>query len=110
MQYILFYEITNISNHKNDISCLFYLITKNLKENHKSLSKAIYDYNLICDNDNILIGISGGKDSLCLVDLISRRLRINKPSFSAEALHIRMANIKYESDISYLKTSRKVEV
>lgn len=50
-----------------------------------------------------MIGISGGKDSLCLVDLISRRLRINKPSFAAEALHIRMANIKYESDISYLK-------
>ena len=65
--------------------------------------KAIYDYNLICDNDKILIGISGGKDSLCLVDLISRRLKINKPSFSVEALHIRMANIKYESDISYLK-------
>lgn len=65
--------------------------------------KAIYDYNLICDGDKILIGLSGGKDSLCLLDLISRRLKINKPSFTAEALHIRMANIKYESDISYLK-------
>lgn len=82
------------------------ILSDNEKLERKIISrfqKAIYDYNLICDNDKILIGISGGKDSLCLVDLISRRLRINKPSFSAEALHIRMANIKYESDISYLK-------
>lgn len=42
--------------------------------------KAIYDYNLICDGDKMLIGLSGGKDSLCLIDLISRRLKINKPS------------------------------
>lgn len=65
--------------------------------------KAIYKYQLINDNDRILIGLSGGKDSLCLLELLSKRVKIQKPAFTVEALHIRMANIKYESDISYLK-------
>ena len=34
--------------------------------------KAIYDYQLITDGDHILIGLSGGKDSLCLVELLSK--------------------------------------
>lgn len=67
------------------------------------LNKAIYDYQLISDGDKILIGLSGGKDSLCLLDLLAWRSRIDKPSFKVEAAHIRMSNIKYESDISYLK-------
>lgn len=52
--------------------------------------KAIYDYQLITDGDHILIGLSGGKDSLCLVELLSKRQEIRKPSFTVDALHIRM--------------------
>ena len=65
--------------------------------------KAMYDYALIEDGDHLLVGLSGGKDSLCLVDLLSRRMRILKPKFKVSALHIRMENIKYESDTTYLK-------
>ena len=65
--------------------------------------KAVYDFNLIEDGDCLLAGLSGGKDSLCLLDLLSRRMRISKPTFRVEALHIRMENIKYESDASYLR-------
>ena len=57
--------------------------------------KAVYDFNLIEDGDCLLVGLSGGKDSLCLLDLLSRRMRISKPAFRVEALHIRMENIKY---------------
>lgn len=67
------------------------------------LLKAMRDYELIEDGDKVLIGLSGGKDSLCLVDLLARRQRILKPRFTVEALHIRMENIKYESDTTYLK-------
>lgn len=69
----------------------------------RRFQKAIRDYELIEDGDRILIGLSGGKDSLCLLQLLSERQKIQKPSFSVEALHIRMENIKYESDITYLK-------
>lgn len=67
------------------------------------LQKAIYEYGLIEDGDKLLIGLSGGKDSLCLVDLLAKRMKIQKPQFTIEALHIRMENIEYESDATYLK-------
>lgn len=66
--------------------------------------KALSEYGLIEDNDKILVGLSGGKDSLCLLELLAGRMRISKPRFSIEALHIRMSNIHYESDTEYLQT------
>lgn len=66
-------------------------------------NKAIYDFRLIEDGDHVLVGLSGGKDSLCLVELLAGRQRIKKPDFTVEALHIRMENIRYESDESYLR-------
>lgn len=67
------------------------------------LRKAMDEYRLIEDGDRILIGLSGGKDSLALMDLLGRRMRIFKPRFSLVAAHITMSNIAYESDFSYLQ-------
>jgi len=64
--------------------------------------KAIYQYNLIEDGDKILIGLSGGKDSLCLLELLAKRAKIQKPAFSIEVVHVKMENVKYESDTTYL--------
>ncbi|MFA4046438.1 tRNA 2-thiocytidine biosynthesis protein TtcA [Prevotella sp. PCHR] len=66
---------------------------------HKGISK----YNLIEEGDRILAGISGGKDSLCLLEMLGRRMKIDKPHFTVEAVHIRMENIKYETDTGYLE-------
>jgi len=60
-------------------------------------------YHLIEDDDHILVGLSGGKDSLCLLELMASRAKIEHPRFSVEALHVRMENIHYESDTSYLQ-------
>lgn len=67
------------------------------------LIKCIREYGLISDGDKILIGLSGGKDSLALVELLARRSRIFAPKFSITALHIEMENIGYKSDTGYLK-------
>ncbi len=65
--------------------------------------KAIYDYGLIVDGDKILIGVSGGKDSLALVELLARRSRIFAPRYTLLAAHIRMKNITYKSDSNALR-------
>ncbi len=69
----------------------------------KRFRKAIAEFGLIDDGDKILVGLSGGKDSLCLLELLAKRMRIYKPSFTVEAIHIRMENVRYESDTSYLQ-------
>ena len=75
-------------------------LEKRLKER---FVKAMATYHLIEDDDRILVGLSGGKDSLLLTELLARRSRIQHPRFTVEALHVRMENIHYETDTSYLQ-------
>jgi len=65
--------------------------------------KAMATYHLIEDDDHILVGLSGGKDSLLLTELLAERAKILRPRFKVEALHVRMENIHYETDTSYLQ-------
>ena len=65
--------------------------------------KAMATYHLIEDDDRILVGLSGGKDSLLLLELLAKRAKILHPRFEVEALHVRMENIHYETDTSYLQ-------
>ena len=65
--------------------------------------KAMATYHLIEDDDRILVGLSGGKDSLLLLELLAKRSKIEHPRFTVEALHVRMENIHYETDTSYLQ-------
>ena len=66
--------------------------------------KAMATYHLIEDDDHILVGLSGGKDSLLLLEFLAKRAKIHHPRFSVEALHVRMENIHYETDTSYLQS------
>ncbi|WP_293525247.1 tRNA 2-thiocytidine biosynthesis TtcA family protein [Prevotella sp.] len=70
---------------------------------YKQFQKALTDYSMLADGDRILVGLSGGKDSLCLLEMLARRQRIFKPQIEVEAVHVRMKNIHYESDTSYLE-------
>lgn len=69
----------------------------------KRMGRGMVQYGLIEDGDRILIGLSGGKDSLALVELLGKRARVFKPRFSVMAVHIVMENIAYESDMAYLQ-------
>ena len=70
----------------------------------KQFNKALGQYQLIDEDDHILVGLSGGKDSLLLLEFLARRQRILKPHFTVEALHVRMENIHYETDTAYLQS------
>lgn len=67
-------------------------------------NKGIRQYRLIEDGDRILVGLSGGKDSLALLELLARRSRIFHPKFSVVAAHVSMTNIAYQSDLEYLRS------
>jgi tRNA(Ile)-lysidine synthase TilS/MesJ len=69
----------------------------------KRFHKACADYGLIADGDHILIGLSGGKDSLLLTELLGRRAQIYKPRFTVTALHVRVKERDYHTDLSYLE-------
>lgn len=60
-------------------------------------------YHLIDDGDRVLIALSGGKDSLCLTEFLTRRSRIRMPRFEVEAIHVRMNNIDYENDTHWIE-------
>jgi len=70
----------------------------------KRFHKACADYGLIADGDHILIGLSGGKDSLALTELLGRRAQIYKPRFRVTALHVRVKERAYQTDLSYLES------
>ena len=70
----------------------------------KQFNKALGQYQLIDEDDKILVGLSGGKDSLCLLEFLARRSKIHVPHFTVETLHVRMINIHYETGTTYLQS------
>ncbi len=69
----------------------------------KLFNKGVVTYGLIQDGDKILVGLSGGKDSMALLELLAKRSKIYKPKFEVIAAHIAVRNINYKSDIKYLE-------
>lgn len=66
-------------------------------------NKAMKDYEMLADGDRVMIGLSGGKDSLALVEVLAQRQRIFKPRIEVLACHVSVENVPYESDIEYLR-------
>lgn len=81
---------------KNEQQILF-------KRLNERFVKAFVTYQLLADDDHILIGLSGGKDSLLLTELLGRRAQIHHPRFRVEAVHVRMENVSYETSTDYFQ-------
>ena len=67
------------------------------------VNKAVRDYALIGEGDHVLVGLSGGKDSLALVELLGRRMRVYAPRFRATAVHVSVEHIPYRADLDFLR-------
>ncbi len=92
-------QCTSEEMHPSDVA-----IRKRLhKRLQRLLGEVLGEYALIAPGDRILLGISGGKDSLALLDLLGERMLRSNHSFSLEAIHVRMRNVNYVSDVNYLK-------
>jgi len=55
---------------------------------NKDFGKALHQYDMICDGDRILVGLSGGKDSLTLMYLLSERQARVPVSYELFAVHL----------------------
>lgn len=70
----------------------------------RKFNQACVQYGLLSDGDRILVGLSGGKDSLLLTRLLALRSRIFKPRFTVEAVHVVMDNVAYDMDTAWMQT------
>ncbi len=77
---------------------------KKIKEKkfYSKLSKAIKEYSLIDKNDKILIGVSGGKDSMSLLYGLSTISKYRNSNFDINAVHINIENVPYSIDLDYI--------
>ncbi|OPX98795.1 MAG: tRNA 2-thiocytidine biosynthesis protein TtcA [Syntrophorhabdus sp. PtaB.Bin047] len=61
----------------------FYFITK-------KAGKAIWDYRMLSDGDKVIVAVSGGKDSLCLLRIMQERLKFVPIDYELIACHVDM--------------------
>lgn len=68
------------------------------------INKTIEKYRLIENGDKILLGLSGGKDSLVLLKALAWKKKHSQLDFLVTAIYIDILNIPYDADIEYLKS------
>ena len=52
------------------------------------MGKALHHYGMISDGDRIAVGLSGGKDSLTLLDVLTERQTRIPINYELTAIHI----------------------
>jgi tRNA 2-thiocytidine biosynthesis protein TtcA len=72
----------------------------------KWLEKAILDYGMIAEGDKVLVGVSGGADSLVLLDLLNSPM-IFVPKYSVTAVHIDLGFEGGEGDAGLIEGELK---
>lgn len=85
---------------------LFYSMSEEPALNHKvyqEVKNACEEFKLVEEGDRILIGLSGGKDSLLLTHLLGRLMKEKNNSFKVIAAHVKFENLPYGIDVDYLE-------
>ena len=68
------------------------------------INQAIRKHNLLEQGDKILIGLSGGIDSLVLLKTLAERRRYFDVQYELIAMHVRLTNISYTADRQALES------
>lgn len=75
-----------------------------MRKVYQKVGKAIQKYHLIDDGDRILVGLSGGKDSMVLLETLAGRRKYHPVKFDLAAIHISLQSQPYSIDLEYLKS------
>ena len=70
----------------------------------REVGKCINRYKLLQENDRILVGLSGGKDSLVLLETLACRRRRIPIYYNIIAAYVHIKGIGYESDTVFLES------
>ena len=70
---------------------------------NRKFHSACATYGLLADGDHVLVGLSGGKDSLLLTELLGKQAKIYKPAIRVTAVYVSVENIGYETDTTFLQ-------
>lgn len=71
---------------------------------NQKVGRAIQKYHLIDEGDRILVGLSGGKDSMVLLETLAGRLKYHPLKFQLAAIHIGLESQPYSVDLDYLRS------
>ncbi len=69
----------------------------------RKFGQGLREFGLVVPGDHVLVGLSGGKDSMALLEWLGRYAKHQGGRVTVEALHVRMRNVDYRSDIGYLR-------
>lgn len=74
-----------------------------LKKLEGKVNKTIFNYNLIENGDKIMVGLSGGKDSYSLLNLLISRRKSLPVEFELHACHVMATDMEYHANIDYMQ-------
>jgi len=69
-----------------------------LNKINSQVGKSINNYKLIEENDSILVALSGGKDSMVMLDILSWRLKHLPIKYKITAVHVELNGLPYKVD------------
>lgn len=78
------------------------LVEKAFKKVSAKVVQYIYQTELMADGDHILVGLSGGKDSYLLLELMAECVRRLPYSIKVSAAHVALDNVGYRIDTGYM--------
>ena len=85
--------------------------TRHIEHVKNRVAKAINDYDMISRGDRVLAAVSGGKDSLVMLETLSALRQFDMFDYELEALHIDVTDVPYQVDREKLqKLADKLEV
>ncbi len=77
--------------------------TRHIEHVKNHVAKAINDYGMISHGDTVLAAVSGGKDSLVMLETLSALRQFDMFDYELEALHIDVTDVPYQVDSDKLQ-------
>lgn len=71
---------------------------------YAKIGSCIHDYDMLQDGDRVLVGLSGGKDSLALLKSLAGRQRFSKVKYDLLAVHIDVVEVPYKVDFDWMQS------